>query len=195
MAWPADGADLQILQHGVRQGQQAQHIGQRAAAFAQLFGGLLLGEMALLHQALAAQRFFHRVKIFALQVFHQRQLHGLFIVYISDHHRHFGQPGNAAGTPAALARNDGIAGSGLVVPHRNGLQQAIFGNAFGQLIQRLGFKIFTRLIGVRLDLPQGQRGDLARLLAAHGGAVLKKAVQPSAKTALGFCHFLNFLSA
>ena len=184
----ADRTHAQIFQHGARKGQQAQHIGQCAAAFAQLFGSLLLCKAALFHQAFNAHGLFYRVKIFPLQVFYQRQLHGLFIGHILDHHRHLSQAGNAAGTPAALARNDDIAGAGGVLPHRDGLQQAVFDNAPGQLCQRFGLKAFARLFRVRLDLAQGQCGDLARLLAAHGCTVFKKAVQPAAKTSFGFCH-------
>ena len=67
------------------------------------------------------------------------------------------QPGQACGTPAALARNDDVPRADLFGPHRNGLQKPVLGDAVGQLVQRVVVKPLAGLLGVRLDFPQRQR--------------------------------------
>ena len=97
------------------------------------------------------------VEVLALQVFNQRQRGGLLVGHILDDDRHLVQPGHARGTPAALARNDDVPRADLFGPHRNGLQKPVFGDAVGQLVQRVVVKPLAGLLGVRLDFPQRQR--------------------------------------
>ena len=114
-------AAFQQFQHCFRQAQQPQAVGQCAPALAQLAGGLLLGQIAAGHQLTDAGRLFHGVKVFALQVLHQRKLHGLLIGHVLDNDRHLGEARHPAGPPAALACHDEIA-AGRLRAHRDGLQ-------------------------------------------------------------------------
>ena len=118
----------QLLQNRGGQVQKAQAVGQAGTLFAQLFGRLFLGEAAFVHQLAVTHGLFHRVQILALQVFNQGQFHGLLVAHVPDDHRHLGQTRHAGSTPAALARNDDIPGPQRLRPHRNGLQQAVFGD-------------------------------------------------------------------
>ena len=173
--------------HILGKGQQAQAVGDGAAAFAQLFGGALLGQAVLVDELSAALGHLDGVQVFALQVFDQCQRGGLLVGHILDDDRDLVQARQPGGTPAALARNDDVPGAHLFRPHRDGLQQAVFGDAVGQLIQRILVKAFAGLFGVRLDFPQRQ-GRAGRLIADIG-QFGKQAVQPFAKPAqLFFCH-------
>ena len=102
-------------------GIDKQAVGQCAPALAQLAGGLLLGQIAAGHQLTDAGRLFHRVEVFALQVLHQRKLHGLLICHVLDDDRHLGEARHPAGPPAALACHDEVA-AGRLRAHRDGLQ-------------------------------------------------------------------------
>ena len=57
-------------QHLFRQAQQPHSVGHRWPGFGDLFGHLLLGHTKLLHQLVVAQRLFHGIQVFPLQVFH-----------------------------------------------------------------------------------------------------------------------------
>ena len=48
-------------------------------------------------------------------------------------------------------------GADLFGADGDGLQQAVFGNAVGQLVQRVVVKPLAGLLGVRLYFPQRQR--------------------------------------
>ena len=61
-----DEAAFQQFQHVFRQVQQAQAVGQCAAALAQLLCRLLLRQAAAGHQLPDAGGFFHRIQILAL---------------------------------------------------------------------------------------------------------------------------------
>ena len=140
----------------LRQRQQAQAVGDGAAAFTQLFGSRFLRQAVLFNQLVAALGYLDGIQVLALQVFDQRQGCGLFVRYILDDDRHLIQPGQPGGTPAALARNDDVAGAQLFGAYSNGLQQAVFGNAVGQLVQRIVIELLAGLRGVWFDLPQRQ---------------------------------------
>ena len=181
-----DKAAFQQFQHVFRQVQQAQAVGQCAAALAQLLCRLLLRQAAAGHQLPDAGRFFHRVQILALQVFHQSQLHGLLVADFLNDHRHIVQPCHAAGTPAALTRHDAVAAA-RARTHRDGLQQTMLCNAGRQLAQRLFVKGLARLFRVRFDLTQGQGIYLCAGLKNRGG-IFKQTVQPAAKSSFSSCH-------
>ena len=151
-----DKTALQQFQHRFRQVEQTQTVCQCAAALAQLAGGLLLCQVAAGHQLPDAGSFFHRVQILALQILYKRQLHGLLVGHILDDHRHLGKTRHAGGAPAALACHDAVTAHGSW-PHRDGLQQAVLGDAGSQLTEGLLLKGLAGLVGVRLDLAQRQR--------------------------------------
>ena len=184
-----DETALEQLQHVFRQVQQAQAVGQRTAALAQLPGGLLLGQVAAGHQLTDAHGLFHRVQVFALQVLHQRDLHGLLVGDVLHDDRRFGQACHPAGPPAALACHDEIA-AGHLGPHRDGLDEAMLGDAGGQLGQCLVIKGLAGLVGVRLDLPQRQGLDLCIVGLKAGRNVLEQTFQPSAEAPSFLCHLL-----
>ncbi len=181
-----DKAAFQQFQHVFRQVQQAQAVGQCAAALAQLLCRLLLRQAAAGHQLPDAGCFFHRVQILALQIFHQSQLHGLLVADFLNDHRHIVQPCHAAGTPAALTCHDAVAAA-RARTHRDGLQQTMLCNAGRQFAQRLFVKGLARLFRVRFDLTQGQGVYLCTGLKNRGG-IFKQTVQPAAKSSFSSCH-------
>ena len=62
----------------LRQRQQAQAVGDGAAAFSQLFGGRFLRQAIFFNQLVAALSYLDGIQVLALQVFDQRQGCGLF---------------------------------------------------------------------------------------------------------------------
>ena len=99
---------------------------------------------------------FHRVQILALKVFHQCQLHRLFVGHILDDDGGLGQARHPACTPAALTCNDLVVAVLLALAHRDWCDDAMQANALCQLVQRYLIKDLPRLIGIRLDFCQRQ---------------------------------------
>ena len=137
--------------HLVRQVQQPQGVGHGAAGLAHPLGGLLLGQAVLLHQRAVALRLLHGVQVLPLEVLDHGQLHGLAVVGLDDHHRHLTQTRHPGGTPAALAGDDLIV-SGLQLPHRQRLDDAVLPDGIRQIGQRVRVELLPGLGGAALHL-------------------------------------------
>ena len=177
------------LQNCGAEAQQAQGIRDGRAGFSHPGGRLLLCHFIGPHQLLIAKRLFNGIEIRALQVFDERQLHGLLVVGLHDDDRHVrksGQPGRA---PAAFPGDDLIE-AGRQLPHRQRLDDAVHPDGFRKGSQLLLIKGLSGLQGIGLYFLQGQRdrafGRLLRLLVE----VSKQGAEALAETFL-CCHIVS----
>ena len=144
------GANL--LQYIRLQVQQPQGIGHRRARLSHPPGGLLLGQAVVLQQAVIALRLLHRVEILALEIFNERQLHGLPVIGLYYQSRNLRQSCHSGRPPAPLSGDDlVIAGMGHL-PHRQGLQNAMFPNGVRQSLKLFFIEIPTGLVRIGLYL-------------------------------------------
>ena len=109
-AWPISSA-LGFHQHADlgRQLQQAQQVGHRGARTADRIGGLRVGEVEFVDQALQRDGFLQRIEVFALDVLDQRHRDHGAVVDFAHHHRDLGQAGQLRRAPAAFAGDDLVA--------------------------------------------------------------------------------------
>ena len=126
--------------------QQTQGVGHGGTGTAHAAGGLLLGQTVALHQRLVALGLLDGVQVLALQVFDQRQLGGELFVGLDDADGNLLQTRQPGGAPAALAGDDLIIAV-VDLPDRDGLDQPVLPDGFGQLLGRFRVKeISARLI-------------------------------------------------
>ena len=92
--------------HLVRQLRQPHHVGDMAAALADDFRDVVLAAFELVGQRVIALRLFHRIEVFALHVFDDRDFQRVAVADVDRHDRHFMQPGDLRGAPAPLAGDD-----------------------------------------------------------------------------------------
>ena len=92
--------------HLGRQFCQPHHVGDVAAALADDLGDLVLAAFEFVGQRVIALRLFHRVEVFALHVFDDRDLERVAVADIDRHDRHFVQAGDLRSAPAAFAGDD-----------------------------------------------------------------------------------------
>ena len=92
--------------HLGRQFRQPHHVGDVAAALADDLGDLVLAAFEFIGQRVIALRLFHRIEIFALHVFDDRDLERVAVADIDRHDRHLVQAGDLRRAPAALAGDD-----------------------------------------------------------------------------------------
>ena len=153
--------------------EKPQRVRHRGARFLHTRGDLLLRETVIVHELFIARGLFHGVQILALEVFHERELHGELIVRLQNAHRHFLESCGARRPPAALAGDDLIV-TLVERTHRDGLDQPVFADGRSQLLDRRGVKLPARLILARLD-PRDRQGlhrfvfEDVFLLAEQGG--------------------------
>ena len=146
-------AGLHQRQHLLGQGEKTQGVGDGRAAFAQLFGGLLLGVAAFVHQGTDGGGFFDGVQILPLKVFDQGGLHLLLVGQVADDAGNGGKPRQPGSPVTAFAGYDAVAHS--VLHHQNGGENARRADAFRQLFQRFLIEILTWLGGVGVDVVNG----------------------------------------
>ena len=103
------GAELarphQVL-HALGQLQQAQRVGEMAAALADDLGEVLLRVAVAVHQELVPLPFLDRVQVLALDVLDDGDLDRFLVGQRADDHRHVMQIGELRRAPAALAGDD-----------------------------------------------------------------------------------------
>ena len=149
-------AVLDELQHRLGQRQQPRRVCDGGARFAHALRHIVLRHAVDILQGAVALRLFNGIQILALEVFDQSHLHGALLVRCQDAHRHFLEPGHAAGAPAALARDDLIK-SAIERPDRDRLDEPIRPDGFCEHFQCLRVKVLARLVGARLDLLDRQQ--------------------------------------
>jgi len=89
-----------------RELEQAKAIGDTAAILADALSELLLRPVEFSEKTLIAFRLFHRIEIFAEEVFDERQLERLGIRGVSNDRRDVAQAREAGGAPSPLADDD-----------------------------------------------------------------------------------------
>ena len=99
----------QHLLHRFGQFQQAQAVGNRAAAASHGFGNGFVGQFEFVNQTAQALRFFNRIQVFALDVFNQPHRHHSFVVGLLYHGGQFGQPCQLCRAPTPLACDEFVA--------------------------------------------------------------------------------------
>ena len=163
--------------HGFGQFQQAQAVGNGAAAASHGFGNGFVGQFEFVNQTAQALRFFNRIEVFTLDVFNQPHCHHGFVVGLLHHGGQFGQPRQLCRAPTPLARDEFVAVQ-AVFAHDDGLDDALRFNRFRQFLQGFVLHLHTRLIAAGLDF---LNRDLAQLVAAAhiDMAAAHQGVQPA----------------
>ena len=87
-----------------RQFQQPQRVGHDGAAFADLAGDFLLGELELFGQLRVAVGFLDGVEIFALEIFDERQFQHRAVIGLADDDGDFRQIAEAARRASGVRR-------------------------------------------------------------------------------------------
>src|SRR3546814_7410094 len=93
--------------HALRQRQQAQGVGDVAAALPERAREIFLGVLEVVDQAAVALRFFKRGQVLSLNVLDDRQLERLGVAEVADDDRHLMQLG-ALGRPPAPLTGDNL---------------------------------------------------------------------------------------
>ena len=135
--------------------QQAQRVRDRRARLADARRDVLLRHVIAVHQLFVALGLLQRVEVLALQILDERQLRRLAVVRLDDDGGNLGQAREPRGAPAALARDDLII-AGAEPPHGQRLQDAVLADRVRQLVERRVVEALARLVGVALDLRDGE---------------------------------------
>ncbi len=98
----------QLMDHGFEL-EEAERVGDRSAILTRALSDVFLGEIELVGKALKGARLFHRVQIFALEVFDEGHLEREFLRNLADDHGNAGQRGPLRRPPTALAGNQLVA--------------------------------------------------------------------------------------
>lgn len=121
-----------------RELQQAQLVGQCGLRHAQPLGGLGLGAIPQHQNVPQALRLLKGVQVGALNIFQQAEGRRLLIGIAAQDGRNGGHLGQLAGAQPPLPCHQLV--TTLDLPHRDGLQQAVFPDALGQPRQLLFIK-------------------------------------------------------
>ena len=111
----------EVQQVGLDQGRELEHpqaIGDAAPIAPDALGKLLLGPPELREQPLVGLGLFHRIQIFAEQVFDQRQFQALGVGRFPDNGGNAGQAGQLGSAPAPLADDELVALADAPDDHR-----------------------------------------------------------------------------
>ena len=123
-----------------------------AAAARQGFGDFLLGMAKALHQLPIRLGLFNCIQLGALDVFNNRYLKHFSIAELPNDHRQFVQISYLRSAPTPFTCDDFILGRNADLPNDQGLNNALLGKGGGKVLQCLGIKITSRLVGVRENL-------------------------------------------
>ena len=122
--------------HLGRQFRQPHHVGDMAAALADDLRNLVLAAFEFIGERMIALRLFHRIEIFALHVFDDRDLERLAVVDIDRHDRNLVQAGDLRCAPAAFAGDDfETVLRALDRTHHDRLDHAVLPDRIGELGQ------------------------------------------------------------
>ena len=125
----------------------AQLLGQTTDAVA------VLPDHPVVHRGLIERR-----EVLALQILDDRDLECRVVVELLHERRDRAEPGSLRRAPAALT-GDELEPVAAERPHENGLQHAVLADRRGELIQRFLVDRQSRLLGVWLDLVDGDMTD------------------------------------
>ena len=117
-------------------------------------------EFALVDQSFERNGNFDGVQVFALNVLNQSHFEEGLVVDFADVSRHFFESGQLRSAKPPFAGDDLVlVGSNFM--HRDGLDDAQFSDALSELFQQVRVKFPSWLLGVVVDLGNGQRADIA----------------------------------
>ena len=162
------------------QGEQAQAVGYRAAAFAHGFGDCFVRQGKLVGQPFQAARFFYRVEVFALQVFDQTHRQRGFVADVFHHDGDFRQTGQLRRAPAAFAGDQFVLRQAMFA-HDNRLDDALRPDGFGQLVQGFVVHLHARLVAAGADVAHGGDGQTVALPVFYAAG--KQGIQPAPQSA------------
>ena len=94
--------------YGVRDGVQAERLGDRRTGFSDFMPNLVVGEREAVRQRLQAVRFLEGRQVLALQVLDERNFERFRVIRVLFDARDFAQPRSARRMVAALAGNDQV---------------------------------------------------------------------------------------
>jgi hypothetical protein len=156
--------------HRVRQLEQAQRVGDMAAALADDMRDVFLAMLIIGRQRLIAGRLFQRIEIGALHILDDRKLERLGVADVEQHDRHFMQACTLRGAPAPLAGDDLVAvGRALQRAHDDRLDDAALPDRLRQLREVFLDESAARVARARLDMLDRHAARRARAALAAGG--------------------------
>lgn len=129
--------------------QKAEGVGDEGAAFADLDGGLLLGELKLSNELLVTAGFFDCVEIFALKIFYEGKFQNGAVIRFTDDDRDFRQPGHLGGAPPAFTGDQFKNVAALADDER--LDDSLLLDGVRQFLKRFRGKILAWLKGTRAN--------------------------------------------
>ncbi len=132
----AEPAGAQVLEHRLGQRQQAQQVGDVAAALAERLGEALLGVAEAVHQLAVALRLLDGVEVGALHVLDDGEFEHLGVVEIAHHRGQLVHRGELRRPPAPLAGDDLEAGRvGGVRAQDQRLDHALLADRGGEVLE------------------------------------------------------------
>jgi poly(hydroxyalkanoate) granule-associated protein len=151
----AEAAVLDVALHLLRQLEQAQVVRDRGAIEPDAPADLLLGGAGVGERA-EGDRELDRVEIAALHVLDQRDLEAIVRIDLGDHGRDRVESRALRGAPAPLADDELVAIAGA--PHDHRLEHAVDPDRAGEPLEVLFGEDAPRLVRVRVDRRDRQRG-------------------------------------
>ena len=109
---------------------------------------------------------FYGIEVLALDVLDECHLHHILIVCRTDIGGNGLQACHLRSTPAALASYN-LIGAVVYLSQGDRLNDTDFTNTISQLLQRLGVKLTTRLVGIRMNLRERNLIDARRAFGLH----------------------------
>ena len=140
---------VHFIDHRLRQGQNAQRIGDIRPAFADFFGEFQVREMQGVDRELVGLCFLDNRQILALDILKQGQFSQVLIVIIAHNGRNGRESGELRRFAATLAGNEHVAISDLFYDHR--LQHTVDFYRFGEFGERPLVKMLPGLEGIGAD--------------------------------------------
>ena len=150
----------------LRQAQQAQAVGNGAAAFTDGFCDGFVGQAEFVGEAFQTLRLFNRIEVFTLQVFNQTHGQRGFVADGFDDDGNFGQTGQLGSAPTTFAGNQFILRQ-TTFAYDNRLDNALRFNGVGQFLQGFVIHLHTRLIAAGLNIGDGNRCQAVATAAVH----------------------------
>ena len=149
-----------------RKPQQTQLICHRRLCFPHFARGFLLRQSVLINQTLEAIGFLEKIQITPLQVLHERNRRGIFVIRRNQQTRYIVKPRNTRRAQPSLPCHKLITASGST-PYGQRIEYAILPDALCQLRNCLRIKVFPRLIGIARNLTHANTPQRAILFSGN----------------------------
>src|ERR1035437_333020 len=146
----AERTSLHLLDHLVRQVEQADQVADRDTAATDATPHLLAREPQLLDERRARAGLLDRAEVLAGHVLDERELERNGVLALADERRNALETGDARRAPAALA-GDELIGAPGARPDEHGLQDSALAQRPRERVQRLLVELAPGLTGARHD--------------------------------------------